>query len=484
MSTTPDEPDADPGAPSRGPWRSAVGTLGRVWRIEDRRNDVFSAVVTFLLGWLLIEVGLVGIVRAPFVVEPGEPWWRVALLAAGCLLILVKRAHPMLALAGGVLVTAVDLWWGGTLAMMLVLWDLLYAAALWARPTARAWLWGAGIAVTVLGSVAAGEATRDVREFVYMGLQLGAVLLVPMWWATNVRTKSELARLAGDRADLAAREAEAAARTADLERQRASDLERIAELDRHEAVRAERSAMARDLHDVIASHLSTIAIHSGAALALPPDAEKDRAALEQVRTSAVASLDEMRSMILLLRTEGRRDDGTATTPDGGPADHRGDAVAAPGRLARLDDLLHAARAAGTVVTLRDPDGVTTSSLPAATDQALYRITQETLTNALKHAPGRPVDVRLGRTRAGVELVVRNRLAPSPVTPVEAVLSAGTGLLTMGERADGVGGTFAAGPTPTGEWVVRATVPAGTAAEAASAAAEAASVDPAPAREVP
>src|SRR5690606_28906185 len=285
----------------------ASRSLRHVWRIEDRRNDVLSAVMTFVLGWLLIEVGLVGLVRAPFVVEPGAPWWRVALLAAGCLLILVKRAHPVLALLGGVLVTAVDLWWGGSLAITLVLWDLLYAAALWSGPRARAWLWGVAVTVAVVGSVAAGEAARDVRQFVYVALQLGAVLLVPMWWATNVRTKSELAELADERADLAAREAEAAARTAELERQRAHDLERIAELDRHEAVRAERPAMARDLHDVIASHLSTIAIHSGAALAHPPDAAQDRAALEQVRASAVASLDEMRSMILLLRTEGRRD---------------------------------------------------------------------------------------------------------------------------------------------------------------------------------
>ncbi|MBE9939523.1 histidine kinase, partial [Cellulosimicrobium cellulans] len=324
--------DARAAAPGRsGRWRAAAGSLRGVWRIEDRRNDLFSAATTFVLGWVLLEVGLVGIVRASFVVEPPHAWWRVALLGVGCLLILVKRAHPILALLGGVVVTAVDLRWGGSLALMLVLWDLLYAAALWSRPRARAWLWGVAATVVAVGAVGAGEATRDVRDFVYMGLQLSALLLVPMWWATNVRTTSELAEVAGERADLAAREAEASARTADLERQRASDLERIAQLDRHEAVRAERAAMARDLHDVIASHLSTIAIHSGAALALPPDAAKDRAALEQVRASAVASLDEMRSMILLLRTEGRHE------ASGAP-----DAVVAPGRLAGLDTLLDAA----------------------------------------------------------------------------------------------------------------------------------------------
>ena len=426
----------------------ASRSLRHVWRIEDRRNDVLSAVMTFVLGWLLIEVGLVSLVRAPFVVEPGAPWWRVALLAAGCLLILVKRAHPVLALLGGVLVTAVDLWWGGSLAITLVLWDLLYAAALWSGPRARAWLWGVAVTVAVVGSVAAGEAARDVRQFVYVALQLGAVLLVPMWWATNVRTKSELAELADERADLAAREAEAAARTAELERQRAHDLERIAELDRHEAVRAERSAMARDLHDVIASHLSTIAIHSGAALAHPPDAAQDRAALEQVRASAVASLDEMRSMILLLRTEGRRDGAGSL-----------DAVAAPGRLAGLDTLLDAARAT-TAVTLDDPDGVAGSALPAAADQALFRIAQEAVTNALKHAPGSPVTVRLARDGAAVVLEVYDDGARGTAAPVDGPLSAGTGLLTMRERADGLGGALAAGPGPGGGWTVRARVPVG------------------------
>ncbi|MBD5785852.1 two-component sensor histidine kinase [Cellulosimicrobium terreum] len=417
-------------------WWSRDGAVGQMVRIEDRRNDVFSAAVTFAVGWLLLEVGLVGLVDAPFVVEPGEPWWRVALLALGCLLILVKRQHPMLALGGGVVVTCVDLAWGGSLAITLVLWDLLYAAALWSRPTARAWLWGVGVAAVVVGSVAAGEAARDVREFVYMGLQLGAVLLVPMWWATNVRAKSELA--------------EAAARTADLERQRASDLERIAELDQHEAVRAERAAMARDLHDVIASHLSAIAIHSGAALQLPPDAARDRAVLEQVRTSAVTSLEEMRSMILLLRSERRG----------------AEPVVAPGRLAELGTLLDAARVTGTPVSVaQDPAAV--ADLPAATDQALYRIAQEALTNALKHAPGAPVSVRLDRAGDVVVLTVHDDGAPESRPLPDPALSAGTGLLTMRERAEGLDGAFDAGPTPDGGWTVRASVPATVASSVSS-----------------
>ncbi|MEU2201914.1 histidine kinase [Isoptericola sp. NPDC019482] len=412
------------------PAPTLLGRLVRLWGGDDRRGDVTTAVTLFLLGWLFIEVGLVDMYtwNPPLTTEP-EPWWRVALLAVGCAITLAKRSRPVLALAGGVLVTALDVVWGGSLAITLVFWDLLYAAAMWSGPTARRWLWATAVAVAVGGAIVVGEVTRDVRMFVYGGLQLGAILLVPMWWADNVRQKSELAA---------------------VERARADDLARIAELDRHEAVRAERAAMARDLHDVIASHLSTIAIHSGAALSTPPDAARDRGALEQVRTSAVASLTEMRSMIELLR-----------------ADEPRDPLAAPGRLDRLGDLLELARADGTVVTAEDPDGVAGADLPAAVGHALYRIAQEALTNARKHAPGAPVTVRLAREPrphgGAVLLEVRNAAPPADgggtVDAAALPFSAGTGMLTMRERAEALGGTFDAAATDDGGWAVRARVPA-------------------------
>lgn len=425
--------------------RAAPTLLGRVvrlWGGDDRRSDVSTALTLFVLGWLFLQVGLVDMFSGgPAGAVTPEPWWRVALLAVGCALTLAKRSHPMLALAGGVAVTLVDVTWGGSLAILLVLWDLLYAAAMWSGPSARRWLWGTAIVLTVAGAVAVGEASRDLRAFVYGGLNLGAVLLVPMWWADNVRQKSELAALERSRADEAARAAE-------LERVRAADLARIAQLDRHEAVQAERAAMARDLHDVIASHLSTIAIHSGAALAAPPDADRDRAALEQVRASSLASLTEMRSMIELLRADARRDP-----------------LAAPGRLDRLEDLLATARAAGTAVAVDDPDGVAGARLPAAAGHAVYRIAQEALTNARKHAPGAAVTVRLARDADGRAVALEVRNAPPAVAGPQGAgdvspLSAGTGMLTMRERAEALGGTFEAAPTDDGGWAVRARVPVG------------------------
>ncbi|WP_407319411.1 histidine kinase [Isoptericola halotolerans] len=428
--------------------------LLRAWTGENLLADVLGAVAAFVLGIVLLGVGLVDLVSevGPLgSVEP-EPWWRVALLAVGCVVLLAKRTHPLLALGAGLVVVSVDLVWGGSLAILLVvLWELLFEAVLRTGRTARTWLWTAAATLTLAVAVAAGEASQELRYFVFAGLQMGAVVVMPMWWADNVRQKAELAELERARADEAARAAE-------LERERAADLARIAALDRHEAVQAERAAMARDLHDVIASHLSSIAIHSGAALALPLDPQRDRTALEQVRESSVASLTEMRSMIELLR-----------------ADVPQEPLVAPGRLDGLGELVRSARSAGDDVTVHDPQQVTERSVPAAVGQALHRIAQEALTNARKHAPGEPVTVAID-DGAGLTLRVSNPLpslwvhdAPSDhagqrcvVHPQrgEGPLSAGTGLITMRERAEGLGGTFTAGPTADGAWQVEAGLPVG------------------------
>lgn len=404
----------------------------RLWRTlvaagtgDDRRSDVLTATTTFVLGSLTLLVGLVGLFRPALTVPV---WWHLALLVLGCLLIVGKREHPLRALLGGVAVVGVDLWWGGSLALLLVLWDLLYSAMLWTGPVARRWLWGTAGAVVASGTVAAALSSGDPRQLVSMSLQLGAIVLMPLWWATNVRQKSELAELERQRADLVAERAER---------------------ERHEAVRAERAAMARDLHDVVAAHVSAAALHSGAALAAPADTGRDRRALEQVRSSAVTALDEMRTMILLLR---------GTHPGSGAPD----TVAAPARLtgeAGLDSLLGVVRATGSRVVVDDQDGVMSSTLPAAVDHALHRIAQEALTNAAKHASGQPVTVWLRRAGQLVELRVDSDGAVvGPPAVRDGSLSGGTGLLTMRERAEGLRGTLTAGPRPGGGWSVSARLP--------------------------
>ena len=143
--------------------------------------------------------------------------------------------------------------------------------------------------------------------------------------------------------------------------------------------------MARELHDVIASHLSTTAIHSAAALALPADTDRDRTALRAVRESSLAALEEMRSMIMLLRAD------TASAVASG--------------LERLPDLVASARATGLDVVLKPP---VPPSVPALASQAGYRIVSEALANARKHSPGSPVVV----TVASGDLLEIARVQPA------------------------------------------------------------------------
>ena len=145
--------------------------------------------------------------------------------------------------------------------------------------------------------------------------------------------------------------------------------------------------MARELHDMVANHLSAIAIHSTAALSID-DPGTSREALGVIRQNSVDGLAEMRRLIGLLRESGA----------GGPPG------AAP-TLASLDALVGQAGAnsasSGLTVTLED-GREESGPLPAPVELAAYRIVQESLTNALKHAAPGPVTVRLERSRDGAD----------------------------------------------------------------------------------
>ncbi|MHA7133894.1 sensor histidine kinase [Oerskovia turbata] len=504
-----------PATASVSPVRRALRGIDAGFRDEGPRGDVYNAIGTFAIGVALLGVGVVAMWSTPPPVEPASRWWHLAPLAVGCLALMVRSRHTAVALVVGLVALGADIVIGGSLSVLLVLWELVYAVGLHGSRRLRRVV-GTGVAVLVAAAaVLTGEYTRDLQGFVLGGIQAAAILATPLWWAANVRQKTELADLAAERAD--------------LEAQRAADLERIAELGQHEAVRSERAAMARDLHDVIASHLSAIAIHSGAALASPPDTAKDRAALELVRSSSITSLEEMRAMILLLRSDLGRDDAEpghgavtaapaparsrgqgagGTRPGWSPETHEaqaalgageawgppvgpgptgptaprptvlaGEAVAAPARLARLDDVLASARAQGLTVTVADPGGARSATLPAAVDQAAHRIVQEALTNAAKHAPGGRVRVALGMGRSLLTVEVTSSLTDAP-RPLPPGLSTRTGLLTMRERAEALGGSFEAGPDAGGSWTVRATLPLGvTAADSSSGSAAESPAEP-------
>ncbi len=194
----------------------------------------------------------------------------------------------------------------------------------------------------------------------------------------------------------------------------------------------ERVALARELHDTVAHHVSAIAVQAqagGVVAAVAP--EKAAEVLAAIESEASRTLAEMRSMVRVLR-----DDDAVYSPGPGVAD--------------LPDLARADATPTVEVSLHG----SLSGLPQPVDTALYRLAQESLTNALRHARGATC-VTIEVSRAGG--IVRLRVADDGTTAVRS--ESGFGLLGMAERAALLAGSLTAGPRPEGGWVVEAVLPA-------------------------
>ena len=209
------------------------------------------------------------------------------------------------------------------------------------------------------------------------------------------------------------------------------------EVATREAVAAERSAIARELHDVVAHHMSVMVVQAGAARAVSgSDPAATAEALRQIEASGRTGLAEMRRLLEVLKAE-EYGDGRAPQPG----------------LARLDELLDAMRASGlpveTVV-----EG-TPRPLPPGVDLSAYRIVQEALTNVLRHAGGASARVLVRYEADALELEIADD-GPGPPDDPEA--SGGHGLIGMRERVQLFGGVLEAGPRPGGGFLVRARLP--------------------------
>jgi signal transduction histidine kinase len=206
---------------------------------------------------------------------------------------------------------------------------------------------------------------------------------------------------------------------------------RARELDRMRLL--EREQLARDLHDTVAHHVSAIAIRAQAGTVLAPgDPAAAVEALRVIEGEASRTLDELRSMVRVLR----RSDAAERAPTPGFDELRG--------LARSD-------AAGPTVDVQVDGDV--GSLPPPVSAAVFRLAQEAVTNARRHARNATrVDVHVRVDGTGVRLDVRN-----DGVPVASAVP-GYGLTGMAERADLLGGTCEAGPLPGGGWAVTAVLP--------------------------
>ena len=203
-----------------------------------------------------------------------------------------------------------------------------------------------------------------------------------------------------------------------------------------QAAMGERARIARDLHDVVAHHVSAIAVQAESArLTTEGLPEEGRAHFEAIGQTARDALTEMRRLLGVLREDANAE----ATRDPQPS------------LARLNELVETARAAGSPVTLTLEGAV--EPLPAGVDLCAYRILQEALTNVRRHAPGAAVEVTLEYGPEAVRLHVRDR-GPGAASPDPD----GHGVLGMRERAIMVGGTLTAGPADGGGFAVEAELP--------------------------
>jgi len=208
-----------------------------------------------------------------------------------------------------------------------------------------------------------------------------------------------------------------------------------AEVASRQAVVEERLRIARELHDVVAHSMSLIAVQAGVgAHLLRRDPEAAERALLVIADTSRRALSQTRSVVGQLRSD---DDGSTSLPG----------------LVSLEAMVREVREAGLSVVV-EVEGAS-RELPAMVDLAAYRVVQEALTNAVKHAPDRPVTVRISYRPAALLVDVG---AAGSGSAVAAEPAPGFGLIGLRERTRAVGGTLAAGPTAGGGFRVVADLP--------------------------
>jgi signal transduction histidine kinase len=247
---------------------------------------------------------------------------------------------------------------------------------------------------------------------------LNIFLLAAAWWIGEIFRS------------LREREIQLQERTVQLEKERDENA--------HRAVLDERVRIARELHDVVAHHVSVMGIQAGAARrVLKQQPEKANDMLSQIESSSRQAVGELQRLLGFLRQQNQVDD-----------------IAPQPGLKQIDGLLEQIRAAGLPVDLKIEGSVI--PLSAGIDLAIYRIIQEALTNTLKHAGPATATVRVQYEENNIAVEIEDNghsTAPGPENE-----NKGRGLIGMRERVSLHGGEFRAGRLPQGGFLVRATLP--------------------------
>jgi signal transduction histidine kinase len=369
--------------------------------------------------WVVLAGGLTGGAIPQMIVGMGFPRGPAALLGiVQCAPLLVAGRWPLLS-------------WR-------IMAAALFGGMLTAAPAAQ-WFWPATSCVAIAIALFQVAACHDRRTAVGSGAVMGLGVIAPavafhgtpMWVGVFLLGGVILSLIFGDAVGGRFAAEASLAEQAELRRQ---DLAR-------QAVLAERARIARELHDVVAHHMSVIAMQSEAApykiSDLPPAAQET---FGVIRRAAREALSETRRVVGLLREEREA----------------AERLPQPG-LDRIEELTEGAHQAGldvklTVIGMPRP-------LAAGVDLSAYRIVQEALSNAARYAPGTTVqvDVRYGGER--LRLSVRDDGTATDREPVEPA-GGGHGLVGMRERVAMLGGRFSAGPHDDGGFAVEAELPYG------------------------
>jgi signal transduction histidine kinase len=400
-------------------WRSGRDAVVRYHRRHQRQTDAALAVGASL--WhVLVWISSV-------VPRPSYPLWaNIAALCAPTLPLFWRRTHPVAtftAAGAGYLV-----WYfvaGPDMRAQIAIIFVgiaLYSVARYIPPPRS--LVAAGAMAVMLALPDLYGLSREESDSVLRRLLLGAAVLtfllaIPICvWLLGWGQR----RLSDDAEQL---------------RRLAEQLRAERDLNARRAVLTERARIARDMHDVVAHHVSAIAVLARTAEVLFDDDPADaRNSLGLLGSTADTALTDMRRLVGILKTESS------------PSD-----LVPEASLKHIEQLTRALEVSGCEVVVEQHG--TTHGLSAAVESSAYRIVQEALTNVMKHAGPTKVRVVLRRTAERLEIVVENG-PPGPAH--ESMGGSGLGLVGLRERAALFGGTVRAEALDSGGWSLTASLP--------------------------
>lgn len=408
----------------------ADAVLDRLRITGTFRRDLALAVVVALLTLGLLGLVLPMLGREGLAVPPGRLGVLISLIVVQALVLAVRRLRPALGL---VIIAGLDLAVTAALPTQVNFDGLAKLVAAYTCGTLVPNRRLIKLLVAVIAAVTIGRVI--IALLVLPGTppaQLPMMIITAaLGTALSYAVPAVVGRYVATRRDYL-----------DLVRRDAEQAIRVQQERAVAAVAAERSRIARELHDIAAHHLSGMAVQAAAIERL---IDRDPAAARQatgwVRQQSRETLANLRQVVGLLR-----EPSPGLDDDGAPV---------PG-LAAVDRLVEAARALGTPVELQRSG--TPVPLPPIGDLACYRVIQEALSNARAHAPGAPVTIRIdqGTERWAVVIMIDNEAVGDH--PPAGDDHQGLGLIGMRERAQLIGADLEAGPRPDGGWRVVLRVP--------------------------